>query len=437
MRSLSDMKGACITREIEVVVQVARAPRDLVKALRPGVQFHDFGEPWHGVRRYIIQPRPPVAPAQKIYSPPLLINKNPNTSAPETLYNFLRWGMSQFPARRYMVVLSGHGAGFFGALTDYTHGHPYIMGIPGMAGALSSASRDTGKKIDLLALDTCYMNMAEVLYELSLTRAAAQLLVPVSAAPAEGFPYKIMLELLCGRAAEKDVRKIAAEIAGAINQNWQDRFRVCPVDLNPRYYKRIKRAAGMLATWEEIFLKSGSRNNEADYLFRWKSVLGGLIKNELEKHLKKTLNAALIPPPIKDPSGFGERLKNMFLVRCKEPGTPCLTLYTPEDVEEYKCFSRYYEPLLFAEDNLWVNKISGRPLSAPGASFITPLIKIFSSKAQKKYSFVESKTPRILPGPQSIPKGLLINSLVDLNPGYTADYFRQIINGTGWYRPSI
>lgn len=437
--SLAQMESVIIPPDITVVVQVARAPRELVKKLRPGLSSYEIDSGWHGVRRYVIKPRPPGWPHNKIYSSPLAHQENPNTSSPATLYGFIQWGMTNFPARHYMVILSGHGAGFFGALTDYTHGCPYIMSIPGLVGALCLAARHSGKKIDLLALDTCYMNMAEVLYELSVTRAASHLLVPVSAAPLTGFPYDILLNTMGNLTEKKDIRQFAAGVAAAVNAQWRKNgFRLCPVDLKPRYHRKIKQAANLLAACE--LLLSPKDRPCYGYFSRWQLKLLGQIKAISEKYLRRSLKAPVIHVISKKTTIslhlIIEAFKHLLQLNGSPinsspiiPGETDLTLYTPEDIEEYSCYSRYYENLLFTLENLWVNKISGRPV----AQQINPW------HTRKKYLREILFPPPInknlehLPGPQYIPRELLINSLLDINPGYDSRFFEEIVNTLEWY----
>ncbi len=86
------------------------------------------------------------------------------------LYYFLKYGVTNFPAKKYLVVLENHGSGWRApAREDRDICFDEIYGdsltIPELREGLSYFS-DIGKKIDLLYLDACVMGNLEVAYEL-------------------------------------------------------------------------------------------------------------------------------------------------------------------------------------------------------------------------------------------------------------------------------
>lgn len=102
-----------------------------------------------------------------------------DTGARQTLIDFLCFGIKEYPADYYMVILSGHGSGtdqdFF--LRDENRPLsliPSSLGIPDLEqvfakdgdvdGALKAAK--LGKKINILGFDACLMSMAEICYQL-------------------------------------------------------------------------------------------------------------------------------------------------------------------------------------------------------------------------------------------------------------------------------
>jgi len=82
---------------------------------------------------------------------------------PETVRDFVEWGMKNFPAEKYMVVLWNHGAGFKGVLTD-EEAHS-ICDNRELAAALERAQVNAGAKIDLLNFNACLMGQGEVAFE--------------------------------------------------------------------------------------------------------------------------------------------------------------------------------------------------------------------------------------------------------------------------------
>lgn len=82
---------------------------------------------------------------------------------PKTLQNFIAWGMKNYPAKHYMVILSSHGGGYKGALMDRDG---KLMSTPQIRQAIEGAEKETGKKVDVLTLEACQMGQMEVAYEM-------------------------------------------------------------------------------------------------------------------------------------------------------------------------------------------------------------------------------------------------------------------------------
>lgn len=87
------------------------------------------------------------------------------------MYYFLKYGVSNFPAKRYLVVLEDHGSGWRAPAredrdicVDDIYNRDTLT-IPELREGLSYFT-DIGKKIDLLYLHACVMGNLEVAYEL-------------------------------------------------------------------------------------------------------------------------------------------------------------------------------------------------------------------------------------------------------------------------------
>lgn len=91
---------------------------------------------------------------------------------PDTLADFIRWGRSTFPARRYVLFLWDHGdswnnesrAAWFrprAIFTDTDNGSSYMKNHQ-----LREALEDGGVRFDLIAIDACSMASIETAYEL-------------------------------------------------------------------------------------------------------------------------------------------------------------------------------------------------------------------------------------------------------------------------------
>ncbi|GIM28042.1 hypothetical protein CPJCM30710_07080 [Clostridium polyendosporum] len=141
-----------------------------------------YSDIWSGVRRYYIK-----------RNNPLLIEDlgKVNMADPNSLYKFIKWGMENYKAEQYMLILSGHGADFVGCLTDLSLNVPYIMGIPEMIKAINSIKENSKDKIDVLVLDMCYMNSIEIIYELGKAEdtVVKSMVTYTDYAPYEGLSY--------------------------------------------------------------------------------------------------------------------------------------------------------------------------------------------------------------------------------------------------------
>lgn len=83
---------------------------------------------------------------------------------PKTLEDFILWGIKNYPAEKFMLVLAGHGGGFEGSMY-YGEANNHISN-ENLKKTLENVYRKTGVKVDILAFDACVMAQSEVAYEL-------------------------------------------------------------------------------------------------------------------------------------------------------------------------------------------------------------------------------------------------------------------------------
>ena len=128
---------------VNIVIQLSKAPIDLVRTIRQ--DDSSYAENWTGTRRYsIINGKLEIVQS----------NEYINMADYRNLYDFIKWAANKFPAKRYMVSISGHGF-IVASLSDLCGKEPYIMGMYEMCTAINNLKNIID--IDILILDICNM----------------------------------------------------------------------------------------------------------------------------------------------------------------------------------------------------------------------------------------------------------------------------------------
>lgn len=191
---------------LSFVAQLARAPEEIGQP-EGGTRA---GGDWVGVRRY--ESRFSGVEDEESLRAKLVetLPDDTDMGATDTLADFLRWGIKNYPAKHYMVIVNNHGAGFLGVSYDDIH-HSHLDPDE-LSDVLSQVRAETGVKPDVLLFDACEMAQAEVAYE--LRNDAGYLVGSEELIGAPGLPYP---EILALPAFDDDVsgRTLAAHIVEA------------------------------------------------------------------------------------------------------------------------------------------------------------------------------------------------------------------------------
>lgn len=188
-RAVEEIIGAPIGGSLHVAVQISRESSDTVSLLRPEQASVSRSPAWEGVRRY-------YSNSGGSFSFHRLTGIN--MADPASLYDFILWGMEHFPAKHYMLSISGHIYQFVGMCPDYSGDRPLMMGFPELSLAIQRAFDRQKADLDVLILDTCYASTVEILYELGRYEQprVRQVLTYIGKGPLEGLPYGELLSLL-------------------------------------------------------------------------------------------------------------------------------------------------------------------------------------------------------------------------------------------------
>ena len=233
-RAMLALERAGPPPDVEVIVQLARAPLSVQQAILPGREATGIDGDWHGVRRYRLRPRQEGAEVNRFASELLGDFSGTSLSDPRTLRAFVDFAQTNYPADRTMLVLSGHGMGFIGLALDLmTSPSPTLMSIRGLAAALRSARRQP----DILLLDACQMNCLEIACELAVPRpAAGWMITPASLAPGNGLDYQAVLTALA-EASSASSEATVTEIARALEPS--ARVQMLAFQLSPERWRQV------------------------------------------------------------------------------------------------------------------------------------------------------------------------------------------------------
>lgn len=232
-KSMLDAERTGSDENVNIVIQIGRESSELVKLMRPYDNLLSFENSWTGVRRYYIT----KGKSQLIED----LGKE-NMADPKSLYNFITWGLKQFPAKRNMLLLSGHGAAFIAVMPDLSQSFPCMMGVAEMCKVLNMIKHDTGANIDILTLDMCCMNIVELMYELGKDKdnTVKNVLTYVVEGPIEGMGYDRLMDTIKYNYS-LTTEELLKKIVGSMDLN------LLAVSLNQSKLKRIKECANRLA----------------------------------------------------------------------------------------------------------------------------------------------------------------------------------------------
>lgn len=106
---------------------------------------------------------------------------------PESLYDFLVWGTTNYPAEHYMVIIGSHGGGWRGIGPDEGEGES-MLELPEISDALEAARAEIGiEKFDIVGFDACLMAVTDV--AVMLESHADYVLFSQEVIPGNGWEY--------------------------------------------------------------------------------------------------------------------------------------------------------------------------------------------------------------------------------------------------------
>lgn len=178
---MNEMEAAGSSDSVNVLVQIDRIE---------GETSADGN--WTDTRRYKIEGDNDF---NRITSPIVMEMGEVNMGDPNSLVDFITWGVTNYPANRYALVLWDHGAGWFGVAFDDSSPNGDGLTLPDLNTALSQALNETGiGQLDVIGFDACLMGQLDVYQQMQpygLYAVGSEELVP-----GLGWDYTAILETL-------------------------------------------------------------------------------------------------------------------------------------------------------------------------------------------------------------------------------------------------
>ena len=191
IKDVNEMEEAGSGDRVNVVVEMGRIPT--APLYDP---FTDTSEPrpmqndWTGSRRFLIARD---ADPLRITSPVLAYLPDADMGDWNHLAEFITWGKARFPAKKYLLIVGGHGSGWRGVKSPAANkGISYDeVSKNHIAPAELAMAVERGGGVDVYASDACLMQTAEFIYEL---RGSAEFVVgSQESTPGTGYDYARLL----------------------------------------------------------------------------------------------------------------------------------------------------------------------------------------------------------------------------------------------------
>lgn len=121
-----------------------------------------------------------------------------DSGAPETLVDFAVWAMKTYPAKKYALILSDHGAGWVGGWNDPAPNADSSLTVNEIDQALAAIlQKSKVRQLELLGFDACLMSEVEVLA--GVAPYARYAVASQEVEPALGWAYSKFLSALTAK----------------------------------------------------------------------------------------------------------------------------------------------------------------------------------------------------------------------------------------------
>lgn len=294
---------------VNIVIQLSKAPIDLVRTIRQ--DDSSYAEDWTGTRRYsIINGNLEIVQS----------NEYINMADYRNLYDFIKWAANKFPAKRYMVSISGHGF-IVASLSDLCGKEPYIMGMYEMCTAINNLKNIID--IDILILDICNMNTIELIYELGKEKVnvVKYIMTYINNGPLEGMDYNYIIQKI----DDEPTNLILKNIVNKSKQN------LVAIEVKHGKLEKIKELSNKLAYYWLLNNEEEATKEEIK------------LYNDIYKKVDKVINQLILCA-----QNIEQRKRLIHLI-----------FYNEYQIEDVESFVRFYYKLAFTKNN-YCSNLMGR-----------------------------------------------------------------------------
>lgn len=294
---------------VNIVIQLSKAPIDLVRTIRQ--DDSSYAENWTGTRRYsIINGKLEIVQS----------NEYINMADYRNLYDFIKWASNKFPAKRYMVSISGHGF-IVASLSDLCGKEPYIMGMYEMCTAINNLKNIID--IDILILDICNMNTIELIYELGKEKVnvVKYIMTYINNGPLEGMDYNYIIQKI----DDEPTNLILKNIVNKSKQN------LVAIEVKHGKLEKIKELSNKLAYYWLLNNEEKATKEEIK------------LYNDIYKKVDKVINQLILCA-----QNIEQRKRLIHLI-----------FYNEYQIEDVESFVRFYYKLAFTKNN-YCSNLMGR-----------------------------------------------------------------------------
>lgn len=293
--------------DTNIVIQISKAPIEIVNLIRQDES--SYQEDWVGTRRYSLVDG--KLELKEEFS-------NLNMADYKSLYKFSEWAVENYPAERYMLVISGHGF-IVASLSDLCGDNPYIMGMYEMCFAINNIKKTLN--IDILTLDICNMNTVELLYELGKNKnnTVKYVMTYINNGPLDGMDYRNIIPLL----NDKNTKDILNDITNQSKNN------IVVSEIKHGKLEKIKEISNKLSFYWLLMKEKKASENEIK-LYKY-----------LYEKIETIINQLIVV------KRNGENKKSLLH----------LMFYNKYQIEDIESFTKFYYKLSFTKNNYCSNVI--------------------------------------------------------------------------------